>query len=206
MSKLFLTSYFAEVAELIGDCGVELKGRRVVFIPTASLHEEVNFYVEDAKQAFERLGVVVDELEVSTASANEIKDKLQASDYIYVTGGNTFFLLQELKRSGADKFLLEQIKLGKTYIGESAGSIILSADIAYIQEMDTTDPAKDLKSYKGLNLVDFYPLPHYGNQPFKETAERTISRFENEINLRPFSNNQVICVTDGRVKILTLEA
>ncbi|WP_252346614.1 Type 1 glutamine amidotransferase-like domain-containing protein, partial [Listeria monocytogenes] len=39
------------------------------------------------------------------------------NDFIYVTGGNTFFLLQELKRTGADKLILEEIAKGKLYIG-----------------------------------------------------------------------------------------
>ncbi len=32
----------------------------------------------------------------------------------YVSGGNTFYLLQELKRTGADLLLLEQIEHGKS--------------------------------------------------------------------------------------------
>ncbi|AWF80091.1 peptidase S51 [Microbulbifer sp. A4B17] len=200
MTKLFLTSYFAEVAGVIGDFDERIEGKRVTFIPTASLPEEITFYVEDAKKALEQLGLIVDKLEVSTASTGEIEDKLKNNEYIYVTGGNTYFLLQELRRSGADKILLEQIRLGKPYIGESAGTVVLSPNIAYIQEMDNPDAAKNLESYEGLNLVNFYPLPHYGNQPFKDSAELVISKYSNEIELSPFSNNQLIAVIDGEVE------
>ena len=58
--------------------------------------------------------------------------KLQVNDFIYVTGGNTFFLLQELKKAGADKLIKEQISAGKIYIGESAGAMILSPNIEYV--------------------------------------------------------------------------
>lgn len=34
------------------------------------------------------------------AAAAEIADKLEHSGYIYVAGGSTFFLLQEMNRSG----------------------------------------------------------------------------------------------------------
>lgn len=200
MAKLFLTSYFAEVASAIASFDKRLEGKKVTFIPTASIPEEITFYVEDAKKELEQLGLIVDELEVSKASVDEIKDKLQNNEYIYVTGGNTYFLLQELRRSGADKTLLEQIRLGKPYIGESAGTVILSPNIAYIREMDNPDAAKNLESYEGLNLVHFYPLPHYGNQPFKDAAELVISKYSDELELAPFSNNQLIAVIDGEAE------
>ncbi|WP_444934997.1 Type 1 glutamine amidotransferase-like domain-containing protein [Microbulbifer sp. JTAC008] len=200
MAKLFLTSYFAEVASAIASFDKRLEGKRVTFIPTASIPEEITFYVEDAKKELEQLGLIVDELEISKASMDEIKDKLQNNEYIYVTGGNTYFLLQELRRSGADKILLEQISLGKPYIGESAGTVILSPNIAYIQEMDNPDAAKNLESYDGLNLVHFYPLPHYGNQPFEDAAELVISKYSDELELAPFSNNQLIAVIDGEAE------
>jgi len=57
---------------------------------------------------------------------NEILDKLEKNDYIYISGGNTFFLLQELQRTGADKIISRQIEAGKLYIGESAGAIVLN--------------------------------------------------------------------------------
>ncbi|MDR0611455.1 MAG: peptidase E [Planctomycetaceae bacterium] len=51
-------------------------GKKVVFIPTASLPEKVTFYVDTDKKALKKLGMVIDELEISTASQYEIKNKL----------------------------------------------------------------------------------------------------------------------------------
>ena len=65
------------------------------------------------KKALKELGLIVDELEISIASIDEISDKLRRNDYIFVSGGNTFFLLQELKRNGTDKIIIEQINSGK---------------------------------------------------------------------------------------------
>ena len=55
---------------------------------------------------------------------------------IFVGGGNTFFLLQELKRSGADKIIAQEVAKGKFYIGESAGAIAACPDIGYSAVMD----------------------------------------------------------------------
>lgn len=125
--NIFLTSSFAEVVDLFvsftkGECS----GKTVTLIPTASLVEEVNSYLVAAREALVEAGLVIDELEVSTATQDEIVGKLERGDYIYVSGGNTFFLLQELKRTGADLLIAEHVRAGKCYIGESAGSAILA--------------------------------------------------------------------------------
>lgn len=206
MKKMFLTSSFADVADLFlkftqGKCA----GKTATFIPTASLVEEVRFYVSAGKVALEKLGVSVDELEISTASKEEIESKLQKNDYIYIAGGNTFFLLQELKRTGADKLIIEQINLGKMYVGESAGTIVMSRNIEYVKEMDDFAAAPKLGSFSSLGLVDFYPVPHHTNFPFKESVENIISNYNGELDLYPISNKQVIIVNDNESEVWAAE-
>ena len=204
MQQLFLSSSFADVADLFVKFTEEkCKGKTITFIPTASIPEEVKFYVRSGKKALEDRGLMVDELEISTATKEEIANKLQANDYIYVTGGNTFFLLQELKRTGADKILIEQIKSGKPYVGESAGSIILSPNIEYVKGMDDFKAAPNLESFSSLGLVDFYPLPHHTNFPFKEAVEEIISNYAKKIELCPISNAQAIVVNGNKFEVLS---
>ena len=202
--NIFLTSSFAEVVDLFvsftkGECS----GRTVTLIPTASLVEEVNSYLLAAKVALVKAGLVIDELDVSSASREEIVSKLERGDYIYVSGGNTFFLLQELKRTGADLLIAEQVRAGKCYIGESAGSAILAPSIEYIKALDEVSAAPELASYAALGLVDFYPLPHYRNEPFAEAVEQVLKEHGQVLALRPFSNNQAIVVSGGHAELQT---
>lgn len=202
--NIFLTSSFAEVADLFvsftrGEC----KGKTVTLIPTASLAEEVNAYLIAAKDALVKAGLVIDELEVSTASQEDIVDKLERNEYIYVAGGNTFFLLQELKRTGADRLIAEQVRAGKCYIGESAGSAVLAPSIEYLQELDDATAAPDLDSYTSLALIDFYPLPHYKNPPFEDAIEQVLHRYGDNLDLRPFSNNQALAITGSHTELQT---
>ncbi len=202
MKKLFLSSSFADVANLFPDFAKEeLKGKKVTFIPTASLPEKVVFYVKAGKKALEKLGLIVDELEITKAANKEISNKLQNNDYIYVTGGNTFFLLQELKMTGTDKIITEQINSGKIYIGESAGSIILSPNIEYVKDMDECKKTPELKDYSALSIVKFYPLPHHTNFPFKKAVEKIISKYDSKFKLVPISNSQVIIVNGNKYDI-----
>lgn len=204
MGNLFLTSSFADVADVFKEYKNEnVQGKTVTFIPTASIHEEVTFYVDAGKKALECLGMTVDVLEISTASYEEISNKLKHNEYIYIAGGNTFFLLQELKRTGADKLIIDQINLGKTYIGESAGTVVLSPNIEYISEMDNPKIAKGLLSFEGLDSIDFYPLPHYTDFPFKELAENIFLKFSNKIKIISFSDNQAITINGKDMKVVT---
>lgn len=198
MKRLFLSSSFADVSNIFIDfTNNDLKGKTITFIPTASIHETINFYVEAGKHALTKMGLIVDELDISQASTKEISEKLQYNDYIYISGGNTFFLLQELQKSGADKIITQQINSGKLYIGESAGSIILSPNIEYVKDLDDYNLAPKLQSFSALNIIDFYPLPHYTNYPFKENIEKIINKYKTDLNLYPITNSQVIEVKDN---------
>src|SRR5690606_6885861 len=141
-------SSFCDVAKyLINFYGKELKDKTVTFIPTASLVEEYTGYVENDKNAFIELGIIVDVLNIELKNEQEIAETLSQNDFIYVSGGNTFYLLQELIKSKADKIISEQIENGKMYIGASAGSIILSKNIEYIGLVDDKTKAPELKDY-----------------------------------------------------------
>lgn len=203
MKKLFLASSFQDVADLLPDFEKNLKGKTITFIPTASIVETVNFYVKSGRKTLEDMGLMVDELEISTASAEEITTKLKQNDYIYVTGGNTFFLLQEMKRTGTDQLIKEEINSGKLYIGESAGAIVASADIEYAKGMDSVDEAPDLESFEALGLVDFYPVPHYNNPPFQEASKKIIDTYSSTLKLSPISNQEAILVNNEEIKVKT---
>ena len=193
MKRLFLCSSFADVANLFVDCAKEdLQGKIIAFIPTASLTEPIRFYVKKGKKALEEAGMIVEEVEITQLPKEEISSILHKCDYIYITGGNTFFLLQELKRKGVDKIISKQVKLGKLYIGESAGAIIASPDAEY---------APELKDCTSLDLVDFYTIPHYGNFPFKKKGEKIVQLYNEKLQLIPISNKQAVIIEDSNIQI-----
>lgn len=202
MKRIFLCSSFKDVASLFKDfVNTDLVGKTVTFIPTASLVEKVTFYVGAGRKALEKMGLIVDNLDISTTAPEEIATKLQTNDFIYVTGGNTFFLLQEMKKSGTDKMIVEQIMNGKTYIGESAGAVILSPNIEYITLMDNRKEAPDLESLSALEVVDFYPVPHHTNFPFVGVVNKIIAQYQHTLPLYPISNKEAISVRNRTVEL-----
>lgn len=201
MKKMFLASSFKDVASIFAEFELNLEGKTVTFIPTASKVEKVVFYVNSGRKALEKLGVIIDVLDISTAAADEIQDKLHENDFIYITGGNTFFLLQELKRTGADKIMKEEVNKGKLYIGESAGAMVVSHNIEYAQKMDRMKKAPNLTQYEALGLVDFYPLPHFESAPFKKIAQSVIDTYSSTLQLTPISNHDAILIDDGKIRV-----
>ncbi|MCQ4936426.1 peptidase E [Anaerotignum propionicum] len=201
MKKMFLASSFKDVANIFAKFESNLEGKTVTFIPTASTVEKIKFYVNSGKKALEKLGLIVDTLDISTANGNEIKAKLTNNDFIYITGGNSFFLLQELKRTGADKVIAEEVQAGKLYIGESAGAMVMSGNIEYAKAMDSVEKAPSLMNYDALGLVDIYPVPHYESAPFKKIAQAIIDAYSPSLNLTPISNHDCILIEGSNIRI-----
>ena len=202
MKKIFLCSSFADVAPLLPESvPTSLSGKTVAFIPTASIHEEYTQYVEDGKNALVLLGLVVRELEITQCEQKEIVKVLNDCDCIYITGGNTFFLMQELRRTGTDKLIVEQVEKGKLYIGESAGAMIFAPNIEYAKRMDNNLLlTPDFEDFSGLGVVDFYPVVHFNSFPFEE-ATRKIIQEDGYLPLKPITNEQAIVVLGDNISI-----
>lgn len=203
MKKLFLTSVFAKTAKDFTRFYGSTKGKSAVLISTAAKAEGgSSIYIRKQRRVLEKLGLNICLLDISVAESNEITAKLLNSDIIYIGGGNTFYLLQELKRSGADKLIKEQVLLGKAYIGESAGAVVAAPCIDYIEDMDKRDAAPNLSDCSALGLVDFYPLPHMNSFPFKKASRKIAGKYSNSLPIKAMTNNQAICVCNNEIKII----
>ena len=204
MQKLFLASLFKDVFQIFIDFANEnLVGKTVTFIPTAAIPDKLDFHIRYSKELLAKMGLIVDELEISTASHSDIVKKLENNEYIYVAGGNTFFLLQEMNRTGTGNLIKTQINTGKLFIGESAGAILVAPDIEYSKDTDNPLMAPNLKSYDALNIVDFYPVPHYNEASLKEAVDIVISKYGTKLPLVPFSNSQAILVIGKEKQIVS---
>lgn len=207
MEKIILTSSFYDVADELKQEFLDesIAEPRVAFFSTGAMVEKVNFYVKKAKKWFVENGFIVTEIDVQNISQEDLNDILENCNIIYVSGGNSFYLLQEFKKKGLDNLIIQYIKLGKIYIGESAGSIILSPNIEYIMKMDDVSVAETLENYESLSAIDFYVVPHFNNMPFKSVVKKIINDYDNKLNLIPISNNQAIFIKDKEQKIITVE-
>ena len=203
MQQLFLCSYFAGVKSLFKQYASKKQlGKHVLFIPTSGNVEEYRGYIDEALQTFADLGFQVEILDISACDRETAQAKIFQSKLLYVSGGNTFYLLQELKKKQLLSLIKEQIADGMVYVGESAGAIITAKDIDYNKLMDDKSVAEELSNTEGLNEVDFYVLPHLGEEPFVESAQDTLDTYSDQLNLLSLNNRQAVLVEGEEVKVL----
>ncbi len=203
MKQLFLCSYFEGVKDLFRQYASEKQlDNQVLFIPTAGNVEEYRGYIDEALQTFEDLGFQVEDLDISVCDRETAQAKIFQSKLLYISGGNTFYLLQELKKKELLFLIKEQIADGMVYVGESAGAIITAKDIDYNKIMDDKAVAKELNDTEALNEADFYVLPHVGEEPFAESAQAILNTYGDKLNLLPLNNRQAVLVEDEEVKVL----
>ena len=112
-------------------------------------------------------------------------------DIVYMLGGNTFYLMKELKEKQLDEKIKEAIDNGVIYIGSSAGSIILGKSIEAALPFD--ENWLELENFEGLNIVDGIVIPHANKkQEFikeqkKKYGERLIELFDKRYWCRKMS-------------------
>ena len=194
MTKLFLVSSFSDTyKEFPAFAQENLTGKNLIFIDTASHTEERTSYVDKAYDAWIDLGLDVNRVDIF---APNIADTIRSADFIYVAGGNTFYLLQELRKSGVDELIKQHIKANKVYIGESAGSIIMSPNIEYIKEMDDITMGPELTDYVGFGFISEYPLPHVGNKYLNEAVEAIQSTYGKTLTLHPFTDEETFIINN----------
>lgn len=79
-------------------------------------------------------------------------------DAIYMMGGNTFYLIKELREKHLDEKIINAINNGVIYIGSSAGSIILGTTTETALPFD--ENWVELDNFEGLGVVDALIIPH----------------------------------------------
>ncbi|MEI6462524.1 MAG: Type 1 glutamine amidotransferase-like domain-containing protein [bacterium] len=94
-------------------------------------------------------------------------EELKKCDVIYLSGGNTFQFITNIRKRKFDNFLKEFALNGGVLIGVSAGAIILTPTLesTYEYHKDFGDLnillPSDFKEVTGLGLVDFEFIPHF---------------------------------------------
>ncbi|MCB9362772.1 Type 1 glutamine amidotransferase-like domain-containing protein [Candidatus Woesearchaeota archaeon] len=192
--KLYLTSVAANMLDEIDFS----KHRKVAFIPNAGdLYENPSFVAADRAALVEK-GLEVEDLDLKEYHSGGIREKLKEYEVIFVAGGNTFYLMQQVLKSGFGRALQQMIYEDKLYIGSSAGSVIACPDIDFVKKLD--DPsAAELPNHQGLHLINFYVLPHF---EVNETNVAILGLLRGE-EVITLPDNQMVVYCDGNKKIVT---
>ena len=195
--EMLLMSYLAGTESITKKYLSKMDSNKIVFIPTAGNVEPYTGYIDEGVEMLKSLGYELEIIDISKYDEDYLKNKLSKTECICISGGNTFYLLQELKKKNLIGLLYERIKEGLFYIGESAGAIIMSENIEYSQMMDDKSIASELDDYTGVNVFEHYVLPHIGEYPFEESTQKILENYQDKISLVAINNSEAILVNDS---------
>ena len=131
-------------------------------------------YVREVKKELQKLGIPRKNIFYANISNNIKPSKFVSKnfDVLYSCGGNTFYILDRIRKTGFDKFIKNYIKKAKLYIGVSAGSIIVHKTIeiaGWGSEADSNDI--HLNNLAGLTVTNIAVYPHYHASLKKEIID-----------------------------------
>lgn len=126
------------------------------------------------------------------------RDRLQEVDALFVSGGNTFYLLDQFRKSGFDQWLKDNLE-HKVYLGVSAGTIVASHTI----EVATLEPA-DVNLWDvelaGLGLINFEIEPHCEGERFETIRDYAANRSNPVYAL---DDTTAIKVIDNKIEVVS---
>ena len=192
--KLYLASYvMVSMAKIIKHEGNDFAGKKAIFIPTAGDPYDNKDFVEADRIALEKYGLDIVEMDIKNKNVEEIRKAIVGADIVLVAGGDTFYLMEKLKESGADKVIKDFIKKNGIYIGSSAGSIICCPTIEGAEEFDNPNLAKGLDNFDGMGVFKDVIIPHAQKEKYFERIRSTTERLESKgYKVYPLTDNDVL--------------
>lgn len=167
MKLVFYSGGHEEENTLLDQQLLKLVGKEdplITFIPSCSYESEL--YFKEFIEQYQRFGVKrFLHFPIDIPYDDILLNEVLKSDVIHLGGGNTFYFIKHLKKTGMLSRLKSFVKEGGILTGLSAGAIIMSPriDTASFPEFDCDENADNVRSFKAMNLVHFEFFPHYKN-------------------------------------------
>lgn len=173
--------------------------RRLLFVPFA-LHDRAG-YVEKVRERFADWSIEVEGLE---AAAERGGVQIEATEAVFVGGGNTFRLLKTLRENDLLAPLASRARAGMPYIGASAGTNLACPTIRTTNDMPIVEP----QGFDALGLVPFQINPHYldpdpDSKHMGETREQRLREFleENDTPVVGLREGSWLSVAEGEARL-----
>ena len=139
----------------------------ILYLPAAGA-TLVSRYVDTTRTVFEDLG----EVEVLDLTRpiplTDLESTMTRATVLYIPGGNTYLLLDRLRRSGAFGLIQARVRAGVPLVGFSAGMIICGQSI--LTSNDKNDC--EITEFAGLGFTEYNLNAHYPAADGEERERR----------------------------------
>lgn len=211
------TSIAKALEELVGKPRKEIK---IAFIPNAGFpvddfkNESREWLVNDMYRIKEFCGFI-DIVSLADLSKDQVQERLEYADVIFVGGGNAFYLSYCLEKAELFDKLPNLLKT-RVYAGISAGSMIATQSLRtasgainkrdkfYDEEYDEMGP-EGKSAGRSLKLVDFVVRPHLNSKSFPKIRGDYLKEIAKDVDvpLYAIDDDTAIKVVDGKIEVIS---
>lgn len=179
----------------------------LVFIPTAANIEAIDkhWVINDLNNIKNQGYGYIDIVDPSALPKESWQPRIEKADILFFSGGNTFYLMYWLIKSGLAEMLPHLLET-KVYVGISAGSIATAKKLFGLEYKSLYPTAKPVESDSdGLGLVDFYFRPHLNSPHFPNVNDATLSKIAKDIpgKLYALDDQSALMVKNGDVRVVS---
>ena len=185
---------------------IRLSGKRspkVAYIPSCSYGLEADF--KAFSDHYRSLGVRrIMYFPVDVPFDSILEEEILSSDIIHLSGGNTFYFLNNLRKKKWIAKLRNFASTGGVLTGLSAGGILMTPDIktASYPEFDCDDNEDRIRNFNALGLVPFEFFPHFRNSKRYSDALIEESRKIKDRSLYASPDGSGLIVEEHRVRFV----
>ncbi len=179
----------------------------LVFIPTAANIEDgdKDWLITDYSNCLKLGFKFIDIVDISALPQDIWLLRIKKADVLLFGGGNTYYLMSWLKKSGLEKILPELLKT-RIYVGISAGSMVATKNLRMSTSQKLySEKVFSLQDDNGLGYVSFHIRPHFNSKFFPKLITKYIRESVKEITepVYAIDDNTAIVVNDGKFEIVS---
>lgn len=187
---------------------VELAGKpfnelKLAFIPTAANVEEgdkdwlINDLINCKNLGFASIDIV----DISAVPRDVWEPRLNDADVLLFGGGDTFYLMYWINKSGLGEVLPEMLS-DKVYVGISAGSMVASHKLS---EHLYSEKGREHGDEKPLGFVNFYIRPHLNSPHSPEVRKELLEEMAKKLKepMYAIDDQTAIKVIDDKIEIIS---
>ena len=176
------------------------KDMKMAYIINASKGVTNLDYIKRERTFFKDQGYDYHEIDLDGKSTGDLRKMLSGYEIVYVTGGNSFYLLKSIKDSGFDKVMPELLQKGVIYMGASAGSYVACPNIvmAKWKHQDKYDHYH-IDDLKAMNFVPFLVTVHYKPE-YDEVIRAGMA--QTDLQVRILTDEQALLVRGESVSLI----
>lgn len=172
------------------------KSKPILYVPLAMVTEEYDDCYEWFKSEIGNFGVTNFEM---IKSSKELSEKdLSKYNSIFIGGGNTYKLLQELQKNSNMKKIRNYLKNDGIIYGGSAGAIIFGKDIDCCRLVDS----KLEGDTKGFDYLNGYSLLCHLSKSYLKLNEKYLKEYCKENKVLFLPEEDVLLITDKNIKFI----